>query len=153
MPHISILQTGSLFDSGCPVLVNPVNIEGICGKGLALAFKERFPAHYQAYKKVCEDGLLRPGSIFIDDLTSPCLLIAFATKRRWRDPSQLHWIKEGMAVLVETLNERPEVNSLALPALGCGLGSLRFDDVQLVIVDALQGITRPDFEVKLYAPQ
>lgn len=43
--------TGNLIAADTEALVNPVNCEGVMGKGLALQFKQAFPANYSAYKK------------------------------------------------------------------------------------------------------
>ena len=37
------------------------------GKGLALQFKNAFPANFKAYSKACKDGDVRLGRVFIFD--------------------------------------------------------------------------------------
>lgn len=44
---ITIISNGDMFNSKCEALVNPVNIKGVMGKGLALAFKNKYPAHFE----------------------------------------------------------------------------------------------------------
>ena len=47
---------GNLLDARTDALVNAVNTVGVMGKGIALAFKTRFPANTQAYAAACQRG-------------------------------------------------------------------------------------------------
>lgn len=42
-------KTGNIFDADVLCLVNPVNTVSVLGKGLALAFKKRYPRMFRAY--------------------------------------------------------------------------------------------------------
>ena len=53
--------TGDLLAAECEALVNSVNCVGVMGRGVALAFKRRFPANFKAYKAACDWGELEPG--------------------------------------------------------------------------------------------
>ena len=46
---IKFLQ-GNLLDAPTEALVNTVNTVGVMGKGIALMFKEAFPANFRAYE-------------------------------------------------------------------------------------------------------
>ncbi len=54
-------QTGDIFESKAQVIVNTVNCQGVMGKGLALAFKQKYPAMFKAYQQDCKTGKLRIG--------------------------------------------------------------------------------------------
>jgi O-acetyl-ADP-ribose deacetylase (regulator of RNase III) len=43
--------SGNLLLSEVDALVNTVNTAGVMGKGVALQFKQAFPANYKAYRK------------------------------------------------------------------------------------------------------
>jgi len=58
MTHIQY-QKGDIFDSEAQVIVNTVNCKGVMGKGLALAFKQRYPAMFAVYQQECKTGKLR----------------------------------------------------------------------------------------------
>jgi hypothetical protein len=45
---------GNLLDSHAAAVVNTVNTVGVMGKGIALMFKEAFPANYREYAAACE---------------------------------------------------------------------------------------------------
>jgi len=91
---------GDLFAEPVDALVNPVNCVGVMGKGLALAFKTRFPANFAMYQLACERGQVRPGKILVHGrrLDPPFFILNFPTKRHWRDDSLLSDIEEGLRV-------------------------------------------------------
>ena len=43
------LRTGNLFETDVEALVNAVNCVGVMGRGIALQFKNRFPANFREY--------------------------------------------------------------------------------------------------------
>lgn len=124
----------SLFDSGATAIVNAVNCVGVMGGGLALAFKEKYPLMFLDYKHYCDNGQLRPGKLhtYQPTLTNDPCIVNLPTKDHWENPSKLEYIESGMA----RLSVRAVVNSwhsVAVPALGCGLGGLEWDDVKPII--------------------
>lgn len=51
-------------------------------------------------------------------------IINFPTKAHWKDASKYKYIKEGLKAMKQKMEEQ-DLKSIAMPALGCGLGSLR----------------------------
>jgi O-acetyl-ADP-ribose deacetylase (regulator of RNase III) len=125
-------RQGDIFASGCESLVSPVNCVGKMGKGLALEFRRRFPKMFLDYKRACDSGRLKPGLMHVwsDDKVQ---VINFPTKDHYRDPSRLSYITSGLDDLIRVVEER-NIRSLALPALGCGLGGLNWYHVRDEIV-------------------
>lgn len=121
---------GDIFDSGCEALVNAVNCIGVMGKGLAFQFKKRYPEMFQDYQKACRDGL-RPGQMHIWENEGK-YIINFPTKDDL-SPSKLEYIRSGLIALAEVIKEK-EIKSIAIPALGCGLGGLSWGQVQNELV-------------------
>lgn len=143
---------GNLLDAPTEALVNTVNEVGVMGKGIALMFREAFPANTRAYKAACEAGEVRVGRMFVtrnDALIGPTWIINFPTKKHWRNPSKLEWIREGLVDLVRVIRENA-IRSVALPPLGCGNGGLQWDQVRREIEAAL--LQLPDVDVLVYAP-
>lgn len=141
-----------LFSCQADILVNPVNCVGVQGKGLALAFKQRFPGLDDFYRQACDAGDLRPGRPVLwrpADLLSPKVLL-FATKRHWRDDSRLSDIVDGLAWMGQRLNASEWEGLIAMPALGCGLGGLDFEQVRQAVEDHLGSSTA---RVLLFPPQ
>ena len=153
MPPNIFPTSGNLLDADAQALVNPVNCVGVMGKGLALQFKQAFPANYAAYRAACGRGEVQPGRMFVTETgaqTGPQFLINFPTKRDWRSASRLDDIETGLTALVAEVEAR-DIRSLALPALGCGLGGLDWEAVGPQIVNAF--VALPDVRVLLYVPQ
>ena len=48
-------------------LVNAVNTVGVMGKGIALMFKEAFPANFRAYEEACRRKEVRVGHMFVTE--------------------------------------------------------------------------------------
>ena len=144
---------GNLLDADVDALVNTVNTVGVMGKGIALQFKQAFPANFKAYAKACKADRVQPGTMFVHDnghLEMPQFIVNFPTKRHWRSKSRIEDIESGLVDLVRVVREL-KIESIALPPLGCGNGGLDWADVQPLIVEAFRSL--PDVEVHVFAPE
>lgn len=143
-------RSGDIFESGAEALVNPVNCVGISGNGLALGFKRRFPDNHEMYAHYCKHRLLAPGHAFVvDRINPPKWIINVATKDHWSSRSRLQHIEEG-AESIRSLVHNSGIKSIAIPALGCGLGSLNWKHVLPLLEYAFSGLM--DVHVILYGP-
>jgi O-acetyl-ADP-ribose deacetylase (regulator of RNase III) len=141
---------GNLLKADVDALVNPVNTEGVMGKGLALQFKKAFPETFKSYARACKAGEVVPGKMHVvPQLTSPRYIVNFPTKTLWRLPSKLAYVTDGLRDLVAKVRVH-DIKSLAIPALGCGNGGLPWSDVCPLIVDAFAPL--PDVRVVLFEP-
>lgn len=140
--------SGNLLKDPAEALVNPVNCVGVMGRGLALQFKTEWPSNYSSYVAACRDGRIQPGRVFAFLLDERRWIVNFPTKRHWRDQSRLRDIEEGLRSLRSWITTN-NVSSVAIPALGCGLGQLRWPTVRSTIEGALEGL---DCTVRLYPP-
>ncbi len=143
--------TGDLLTAEREALVNAVNCVGVMGRGVALAFKRRFPDNFKAYRAACDRGELQPGRMFVFETGElmPRLIINFPTKRDWRARSRLADIEAGLSALVAEI-ERHRIHSIALPVLGCGLGGLEWTEVKPRIDRALAGVA--DLDTLVFEP-
>lgn len=139
---------GDLFTSRAQTLVNTVNTVGVMGKGIALEFKKRFPDMYQDYKKRCEAGEVRLGRPYLYRRVVPPWILNFPTKDNWRSVARLQDITDGMNYL-EAHYKEWEIESLAVPPLGCGQGQLEW---RVVGPTLYRHLSRLDILVELYAP-
>lgn len=141
---------GDILVASADALVNPVNTEGVMGKGLALQFERTFPECFAAYRRACQSGDLVTGRVHVVHRTAPPrIIINFPTKRRWRDPSKLEYVRDGLLDLVTRVREL-RIRSIAIPMLGCGHGGLDWMDVRPLIVAAFA--ETPEVEVLLFEP-
>lgn len=132
------IVSGDLFEADVDAITNAVNCVGVMGRGVALAFKQRFPDNFVAYKQACDAGSLRPGGVFVFDrgeAQRPRFIVNFPTKDHWRDPSKLSDIEAGLQALATEI-DRLSIRSIALPALGCGLGGLDWEAVRNAVETA-----------------
>jgi O-acetyl-ADP-ribose deacetylase (regulator of RNase III) len=139
---------GNLFDSAAQVVTNTVNCVGVMGKGVALEFKNRYPALFEDYRARCDRGEVRPGELYLweDDRVQ---VLNFPTKRDWRENSRLEDIEQGLLYLAKHYQDLG-IQSLAMPALGCGNGGLHWEDVRPLIIQHLGSLT--DLDVYVYEP-
>lgn len=158
MAKITDKEIGSLFEEDAEALVNTVNCVGFMGKGVALdfkrAFKRVYPMYFKEYEDLCKNGEMQPGRVFVFETGSACnprYIINFPTKQHWRGKSEMEYIQSGLASLVKKIDEH-NIRSIALPALGCGLGGLNWDEVRQQIEDAFLGKLE-DVQVTVFKPR
>ncbi len=144
-----IVVEGNLLESRAQVLTNAVNCVGAMGAGIALEFKNRFPKMYADYEQRCErkDVLIGRPYLWESDTHQ---ILNFPTKLDWRNPSQLSYVEDGLKYLAENYDQMG-ISSIAMPALGCGLGGLKWDDVLPLVEKYLGPI--PTLDVFIYRPK
>lgn len=124
---------GDLFEAKAEVLVNAVNCDGVMGKGIAKTFKDRYPQMFWEYREACLKGKLQPGGIWTwanpDYLVFPAYILNMTTKRHWHDKSRREWVTHGLCHPAYRVKELG-VKTVAMPAVGCGLGGLRWQDME-----------------------
>jgi O-acetyl-ADP-ribose deacetylase (regulator of RNase III) len=165
LPNLS-LADGDMFFSRAHTLTVSVNTVGVMGKGVASRAKDQFGDVYVTYQKACRRRSLRMGKPFLYKREQPSDLeladepaslknhnsgtwfLLFATKRHWRDRADIQGIEKGLQWL--TNNYKKEgIKSLAIPALGCGLGRLNWQDVGPLLCKYLSAM---DIPVTIYLP-
>jgi O-acetyl-ADP-ribose deacetylase (regulator of RNase III) len=148
--NISVIN-GDMFSSKMQTLAITVNLQGTMGKGLALRAKQKFPEVDEVYQEACRAKKVRAGHPFLykrEDLLYHKWFLLFATKRHWRANSRLEDIESGLDWVKSNFKDEG-IQSLAMPALGCGLGGLDWADVGPMMCRYLHGIGIP---VEIYLP-
>lgn len=163
--NLSLVE-GDMFFSRMQTLTISVNTQGVMGKGLASRAKYQFPDVYVKYQDLCKKKILKMGKPYLykreesldfiladesRDLTNLNLqtwFLLFPTKTDWRQAADYKGIAEGMKWLVENY-EKEGITSLAIPALGCGLGRLSWELVGPMMCKYLKNLKIP---VRLYLP-
>jgi O-acetyl-ADP-ribose deacetylase (regulator of RNase III) len=164
--NISLID-GDMFFSKMQTLTISVNLQGVMGKGLASRAKYQFPDVYVVYQDACRNKQLtaikpylykREASLDqeLADLSLPLVssnavkwFLLFATKRQWRENSRLDDIEGGLDWVRKNYHELG-IQSLAMPALGCGLGNLNWSEVGPVMCRYLHNIGIP---IAIYLPR
>lgn len=153
-----IFKKANIFNTECVALVCPVNCIGVMGAGLAKAFKDnkKFSGANEAYKQACNKGELAPGGVVlgVTDLEATKenpYVFYLATKFIYSDDSKLEYIEHGLLNLMKAL-DRYKINSVAIPAIGAGLGKLPWSTVQLMIKTVFESDGNPNRIVEIYEP-
>lgn len=164
--NISLID-GDMFFSNMQTLTISVNLQGVMGKGLASRAKYQFPDVYVVYQDACRSKQLTASQPYLyrreasleqelADLTFPLetpnsvkWFLFFATKRNWRENSRLEDIESGLDWIKKNCHQ-VGIQSLAMPALGCGLGNLNWSDVGPLMCNYLHNIGIP---VAIYLPR
>jgi len=163
--NLSVIE-GDMFFSRLHTLTVSVNCVGVMGKGLASRAKYQFPDVYVRYQDVCRSRELRMGRPYLykressfdceiadepNRLTkanAETWFLLFPTKQHWRNDADIRGIEEGLVHLSKNYHEWG-IKSLAIPALGCGLGRLNWSDVGPLMCKYLSSI---DIPVQIYLP-
>lgn len=164
--NVSLVE-GDMFFSQMHTLTISVNTVGVMGKGLASRAKYQFPDVYVFYQDVCRQKTLQMGKPYLykreayldnelaDDPTSlpnpnsNKWFLLFPTKNHWKEGSDIKGIEQGLEWLQNNYKKQG-VKSLAVPALGCGLGGLQWQDVGPLMCKYLSAL---DIPVGIYLPR
>lgn len=145
----------SLLDSKAQTIVNTVNTVGVMGKGIAAAFKKKFPDMYEGYKAHCDSGVFLAGTSWLWKGNDQWVL-NFATKKHWRNPSRMDYLESGLLEFREKFDDW-SIREIAFPRLGCGNGGLKWDDVRPLMVEHLNDLPITvyihDFEKNIGFPE
>lgn len=163
--NISIVE-GDMFFSRLQTLTISVNCVGVMGKGLASRAKYQFPDVYVFYQDLCRNGVLKLGQPYLykressfdyqladepstlTNLNLETWFLLFPTKHHWKENADISGIEAGLQWL-QANYQKEGIKSLALPALGCGLGRLQWRDVGPLIVKYVKVLPIP---VWIYLP-
>jgi len=160
------LADGDLFFSDYQTITISVNCVGVMGKGIASRAKYQFPDVYVYYQDLCRSRKIKYGKPYLykressftaeladepDTMTSGVQtkwFLLFPTKDHWRNDSSLEGIEAGLHWILKNYKKNG-IQSLSLPALGCGLGNLNWKEVGPVMCGILSQL---DIPVRIYLP-
>lgn len=162
-----LLVDGDMFLSNMQTLTITVNLQGVMGKGLAASTKSKFPDVYVKYQDACKSKQITVTNPYLykretsldeeladlqTSLNTPNSVkwfLLFATKRHWRENSRIEDIEAGLN-WIRNNAVKEGIKSLAIPALGCGLGKLQWSQVGLLMCRYLSDI---GIHVAIYLPR
>ena len=145
-----IEKKGNLFNSNAMAIVNTVNCVGAMGKGIALDFKLRYPEMFKEYQKICFKHILKPGQILPYTKSTP-IILNFAIKDDWKDPSRVVWIEQTLQKFVDNYHSMG-ITSVAFPWMGAMNGGLPFETIQSLTRKYLSTLDDIDIEVYDFDP-
>jgi O-acetyl-ADP-ribose deacetylase (regulator of RNase III) len=146
---ITFLES-SVFDSPAQTLVNTVNTVGVMGKGIAKEFKSRYPRMFREYRSLCDDQLLKVGTLHLWRSDTRWVL-NFPTKTTWKLPSKIEYIEMGLRKFVSSYKDLG-ITSISFPPLGCGNGNLNWSDVRPLMESYLDKVSIPVYIHDIQVP-
>ena len=144
-----VYVSGNILEAKTEVITNAVNCVGVMGAGLAKQFKDKYPEMFKDYREACRYKELFPGQIHVYKIHStspPFYIFNFPTKKDWRNPSKIEYIEKGLNTMRKVLSTT-NIKSISIPKLGCGLGGLKWSDVNLLIKKYLVDL---NIEIRVY---
>ncbi len=122
---------GNIFDAGTQAIVNTVNCVGVMGAGLAKQFRIRYPDNFKEYYDACVEDELTTGRVLVTHNLDRdfVYIVNFPTKDHFKDDSKMEYITQGLTAMKAEMS-RLNIESIAIPALGCGLGNLEWKTVK-----------------------
>jgi O-acetyl-ADP-ribose deacetylase (regulator of RNase III) len=141
---------GDLFQSPAQVLVNAVNTVGVMGKGIAAEFKRHYPAMFEQYKTLCDNGQFEVGQLWLYK-TPHKWILNFPSKRHWRNESRLEDVEAGLAKFAASFADQG-ITSISFPLLGAGLGGLDWTTQVRPLMEHYLGNLPLDVFIHLHEP-
>jgi O-acetyl-ADP-ribose deacetylase (regulator of RNase III) len=142
-----IRKKGDLFSTTASAIGHGVNTQGVMGSGIAVLFKEKFPKNYQTYHNACKMRLLLPGEtlIFKEDGR---FITNIASQEKTGRNATYNYLMTAATDAALQLNDVYNIKRLAIPLIGCGIGGLEWEGVE-VILKAVEIIV-PGFEFEVW---
>jgi len=140
---------GNIFTTKCQTIVNTVNCVGVMGAGIAYEYRLRYPEMYIRYQKLCKEGLMRIGNLWLYKSDKKWVL-NFPTKNHWKYPSKPEYLEKGLQKFVNTYQEKG-ITSIAFPLLGANKGGID-SDVSINIMKRYFENCNIDIEIYYYDP-
>lgn len=138
-----VFVSGDLFEfAGLDALAHGCNCAGAMGKGIAVEFKRRYPAMFDAYRQRCLEGAFALGDVF-PWRAEGRVILNLGTQRTWRTRARLVDVKRALEEMVRVAEEM-EASRIGLPRIGAGLGRLPWPSVKALLIEIAR-----DAEVEL----
>lgn len=132
-----LYKTGDLLMSDEPAIAHGVNCKGVMGSGIAKSIRAMYGEEmFKEYAAYCEVGLIQPGGLhvwaFYDDDERPWLF-NLATQDNPGPDAKLSWILRSVDGML-TWAEAHDISRIGMPWIGCGIGGLKREQVEPILV-------------------
>lgn len=127
-------KDGDLFSTpGISAFAHGCNCAGAMGKGIAVAFKERWPRMYAEYRQRCQNRTFNPGDVFLWEEGREHVF-NLGTQKTWRTKATLEAVTKSFKTMIE-IAAKKDIGEIALPRIGAGLGGLQWEDVKATMAN------------------
>jgi O-acetyl-ADP-ribose deacetylase (regulator of RNase III) len=125
---------GDLFESGLRNLAQGCNTRGVMGAGISRTFRERYPVMYHVYRALCQAHEFKLGdSMPWLDVDTNTVIFNLATQNLGENanPDAIDLAIHNMVNQAKMIH----VTEIGMPWIGCGIGGLKFGELQEILVD------------------
>lgn len=129
---VNFIEQGDIFQlEGVHSFAHGCNCAGAMGKGIAVQFKLKFPEMYEEYRMLCKSGRFLPGDVYTYQ-HGDGVVFNLGTQKSWRTQATLEYVEMSLSKMMNIAKDL-HITSIAMPAIGAGLGGLRWGDVKAII--------------------
>jgi O-acetyl-ADP-ribose deacetylase (regulator of RNase III) len=129
---ITYIYEGDIFKlEGVFNFAHGCNCAGAMGKGIALQFKTKYPNMYREYRALCQERLFSLGDVFIYKHEN-VFIFNLGTQTTWKTKADIKAIEAALEKMLSYANSN-NINKIALPKIGAGLGGLHWNNVKNII--------------------
>lgn len=139
-----IIKHGDMFTTDAEAIGHGVNTQGLMGAGVAVLVRDKFPRTYLSYAEACQWSNLSPGGVHLTR-ENGIFVFNMATQQRPGAYAQLYLVEMASRIAVDRAFEL-DIDRIAIPQIGCGIGGLMWNQVELV----LKASERPGFEWEVW---
>lgn len=134
--------SGDLFANrfNAKALAHGCNCQGSMGAGIAVGFKQRYPAMYEEYRRRCKakPREFNPGDVFLWKEEGKPWVFNLATQEDyWRSRATYENIERCLSNMKHIADEEG-ILSIAIPRIGAGYGGLSWKKVKAIIDQVFQ---------------
>jgi O-acetyl-ADP-ribose deacetylase (regulator of RNase III) len=134
--------SGDLFANrfNALALAHGCNCKGSMGAGIAVSFKERYPAMYEEYRRRCKatPREFNPGDVFLWKEEGKPWVFNLATQDDyWRSRATYENVEKCLSRM-KHIADQEGVSTIAIPRIGAGYGGLSWNKVKPIIDRILQ---------------
>lgn len=116
------------FGHGC-------NCQGSMGAGIAIGFRERYPAMFEEYRAKCkaEPRQFNLGDAWLwKDADNPWVFNLATQEKTWRARASYEAIEQALTRMRQLADEN-NISSIAIPRIGVGYGGLSWKKVKAIV--------------------
>ena len=130
-------NSGDLFanEHAAQALAHGCNCQGSMGAGIAVGFRERYPAMYEEYRRRCKARTreFNPGDVFLwKDADRPSVFNLATQENTTRQRATYDAVEQCLTTM-RRLADAETITRIAMPRIGAGLGGLEWEKVREII--------------------
>ena len=131
------MKQGDMFTTDAPAIGHGCNTVGVMGAGVAAIVRRKFPDTHQAYWDLCSRKAFEGGEVLVTKEFVPGSEGAFyvfnmMTQVNPGADASLELVKQAAEHSVQEALDRG-IFTIAIPQIGCGIGGLKWEDVEPVL--------------------